>query len=254
LLNPFDTLNITVITVQDYQNMKRLVLLRHGQSVWNLENRFTGWHDVELTDKGREEALAAGRLLARHGYAFDIAFTSVLKRAIMTLNIALEELDQLWVPVIKDWQLNERHYGALTGLNKAETAREYGDEQVHIWRRSFATPPPPQDQDDPRNVRFDRRYSKIDPARLPATESLKTTLDRVLPYWESTIAPTIRDTGGDLLIAAHGNSIRALVKHLRGLDDEGIMGVEIPTGDPIVFELDDDLNVLSDYYLKDKAG
>ncbi|MDN3518627.1 2,3-diphosphoglycerate-dependent phosphoglycerate mutase [Aquisalimonas lutea] len=232
--------------------MKRLVMLRHGQSVWNLENRFTGWYDVDLTEQGREEARAAGELLRAHGYRFDIAYTSVLKRAIRTLWIALDELDAMWIPVTKDWRLNERHYGALTGLNKAETAAEYGDEQVHVWRRSYATPPPPLDDSDERHPRFDPRYQGLPAGELPATESLENTLERVLPYWQSTIAPALRahDT---VLIAAHGNSLRALVKHLQGISDEAITSVEIPTGQPLVFELDEGLGVQSEYYLRDQA-
>lgn len=232
--------------------MKRLVMLRHGQSVWNLENRFTGWHDVDLTDQGREEAHAAGELLRAHGYRFDIAYTSVLKRAIRTLWIALDELDAMWIPVIKDWRLNERHYGALTGLNKAETAEKYGDEQVHVWRRSYATPPPSLDDDDKRHPRFDPRYAGLPADRLPATESLETTLERVLPYWESDIAPTLRDSD-TVLIAAHGNSLRALIKHLQGISDEEITSVEVPTGQPLVFELNDKLQVQDEYYLRDRA-
>ena len=231
--------------------MKRPVLLRHGQSVWNLENRFTGWHDVDLTEQGRREAVDAGKLMARHEYRFDATFTSVLKRAIRTLWLSLDQLDQMWVQETKAWQLNERHYGALTGLNKAETARKYGDGQVHIWRRSFATPPPPLGPDNAYHPRFDPRYRHVDPALLPATESLKTTLERVLPYWEAAIVPVVR-SAGDVLISAHGNSLRALVMHLQGLDDEAIMKVEIPTGEPLVFELRDDLTVADSYYLKDK--
>lgn len=232
--------------------MKQLVLLRHGQSVWNLENRFTGWKDVDLTDKGREEAQAAGRLLGRHGFQFDWAFTSVLKRAIRTLWIALDELDQMWVPVTKDFRLNERHYGALTGLNKAETAKRYGDEQVHVWRRSYATPPPELDPEDERHPRFDPRYAGLDSALLPATESLATTLDRVLPYWDDVIVPRLQ-ASDQLLIAAHGNSIRALIKHLDKVSDDDITGVEIPTGDPLVYDLNDDLSVAGSYYLREKA-
>lgn len=232
--------------------MKQLVLLRHGQSVWNLENRFTGWQDVDLSEQGREEARAAGQLLGRHGFRFDRAFTSVLKRAIRTLWIALDEMDQMWIPVTKDYRLNERHYGALTGLNKAETARQYGDEQVHIWRRSYATPPPALAPDDERHPRFDPRYAGLSPEALPATESLETTLERVLPYWNEAIVPQLR-ASNRVLIAAHGNSIRALIKHLDGISDEEITGVEIPTGDPLVYHLDDDLSVAGSYYLREKA-
>ncbi|MRH77268.1 2,3-diphosphoglycerate-dependent phosphoglycerate mutase [Spiribacter sp. C176] len=229
--------------------MKRLVLLRHGQSQWNLENRFTGWHDVDLTDQGRAEAKQAGALLRDAGILPEAVFTSVLKRAIRTAWIALDELDRLWIPMTKDWHLNERHYGALQGLNKAETAAKYGDEQVHIWRRSFATPPPALEGNDERHPCHDPRYQNLDTEILPGTESLKDTLARVLPYWDTTLAPQLKhyDT---LLIAAHGNSLRALVMHLEGLSDDEIMGVEIATGDPLVFELDDQLNVLKRYSLR----
>jgi 2,3-bisphosphoglycerate-dependent phosphoglycerate mutase len=231
--------------------MKKLVLLRHGQSVWNLENRFTGWKDVDLTEQGFNEARTAGERLARHGFRFDWMFTSVLRRAIRTGWIALDGVDQLWIPVTKDWRLNERHYGALTGLDKSETAQEYGDDQVHIWRRSYATPPPALDEQDPRHPRFDPRYAHLRADQLPATESLKDTLERVLPYWESDIVPMLqsRET---VLIAAHGNSLRALVKHLDGVSDEEITSVEIPTGEPLVYELGDDLSVQQSYYLKDR--
>lgn len=230
--------------------MKKLVLLRHGQSVWNLENRFTGWKDVDLTEKGYDEARTAGERLERHGFRFDWMFTSVLRRAIRTGWIALDGVDQLWIPVTKDWRLNERHYGALTGLDKSETAKEYGEEQVHVWRRSYATPPPPVDEQDPRHPRFDPRYAHLSPDQLPATESLADTLERVLPYWESDIVPTIK-RHETVLIAAHGNSLRALVKHLDGVSDEEITSVEIPTGEPLVYELADDLSVQQSYYLKD---
>jgi len=231
--------------------MKRLVLVRHGQSIWNLENRFTGWVDVDLSDKGREEAKAAGQALRAAGFRFDCAFTSVLKRAIRTCWTILDELDQMYIPVTKDWHLNERHYGALTGLNKAETAQKYGDEQVHIWRRSYATPPPELSQDDERHPRFDPRYKNLKPSELPSTESLKITLERVLPYWESAIAPVLRNSES-VLIAAHGNSIRALIKHLEQLSDDEIMKVEIATGDPLVYELDDDLKLIKRYYLREQ--
>ena len=230
--------------------MKRLILLRHGQSIWNLENRFTGWHDVDLSDKGREEATEAGRLMASAGLAPDAVYTSVLTRAIRTGFMSLDVLGRLWIPMIKDWRLNERHYGALTGLDKAETAAEYGDEQVHVWRRSFATPPPALTDDDERHPLHDPRYAGLDPALLPATESLKDTLARVLPYWESDIAPAL-ERYPTLLIAAHGNSLRALVKHLERVSDEAITGVEIATGDPLVYELDDRLAVNGKYSLRD---
>ncbi|SRR5690554_300163 len=231
--------------------MKRLVLIRHGQSAWNLENRFTGWVDVDLSDKGREEAKAAGELLKAHGYRFDCAFTSVLKRAIRTCWTILDQLDQMWIPVTKSWRLNERHYGALTGLNKAETAEKYGDEQVHIWRRSYDTPPPALDADDERHPRFDPRYQNLSADQLPATESLAITLERVLPYWNSDIVPALK-ASEQVLVAAHGNSLRALIKHLDQLSDDEIVKVEIPTGDPLVYELDDDLNVLRSYYLREE--
>ncbi|WP_413463307.1 2,3-diphosphoglycerate-dependent phosphoglycerate mutase [Alkalilimnicola sp. S0819] len=229
-----------------------MVLIRHGQSQWNLENRFTGWVDVDLSDKGREEAAAAGALLAEHGYRFDMAFCSVLKRAIRTCCACLDALDQLYIPVVKDWRLNERHYGGLTGLNKAETAQKYGDEQVHIWRRSFDTPPPALDADDEYHPRFDPRYAHLPPEQLPATESLKITLERVLPYWESDIVPALQQADS-ILIAAHGNSLRALIKHLSGVSDEDITSVEIPTGDPLVYELNDDLSVIRRYYLREES-
>lgn len=226
----------------------KLVLCRHGQSDWNLKNLFTGWTDVGLTEKGRAEALAAGRLLKEQGYEFDIAFTSVLKRAIGTLWIMLEEMDRVWIPVVRDWRLNERHYGALQGLNKAETAAKYGDEQVHIWRRSYATTPPPLEDDDERHPRHDARYAGIE--NLPATESLSTTLDRVLPCWNETIAPQLKD-GKNVLIAAHGNSLRALVKMLDDVSEDEITGFNIPTGVPLAYTLDDDLQPLSREFLGD---
>ena len=226
----------------------KLVLCRHGQSDWNLKNLFTGWQDVDLTEKGAREALDAGRLLREQGYEFDIAYTSVLKRAIRTLWIILDEMDRMWIPVVRDWRLNERHYGALTGLNKAETAEKYGDEQVHIWRRSYDIPPPPLDADDERHPAHDPRYAGI--ANLPASESLKTTLDRVKPCWEERIAPDLR-AGKDVLISAHGNSLRALVKMLDRISDEDITGFNIPTGIPLAYELDDDLEPRSREFLGD---
>ncbi len=232
--------------------MKRLVLLRHGQSSWNLENRFTGWQDVDLSDQGRDEAQAAGRLLAQHDFRFDWVYTSVLKRAIRTTWITLDALDQMWAPITNDWRLNERHYGALTGLDKAETAQKYGSEQVHIWRRSYITPPPAMSEDDPRHPRFDPRYAELRPEWLPATESLKDTLARVIPYWDTNIIPRLHDNR-TILVSAHGNSLRALIKHLNAISDEAITSLEIPTGEPLVYELEDDLTVIQSYYLREGA-
>lgn len=228
--------------------MPTLVLLRHGESIWNKENRFTGWTDVDLSETGRAEASNAGRLMKAEGLGFDIAYTSLLKRAIRTCWIALDELDLLWIPVSRDWRLNERHYGALQGLNKAETAAQHGDHQVKIWRRSYDIPPPALTPDDPRHPGHDPRYAKMPPAELPLTESLKDTVARFLPYWDDTIAPAIRD-GQRVLIAAHGNSLRALVKYLDKISDEEIVELNIPTGVPLVYELDDDLNAVSRRYL-----
>jgi 2,3-bisphosphoglycerate-dependent phosphoglycerate mutase len=225
--------------------MPTLVLLRHGQSAWNLENRFTGWWDVGLTDKGVAEARAAGRAMQAAGLDFDLAFTSVQTRAIKTLNLALGEMDRLWLPVIKDWHLNERHYGGLTGLDKAETAAKHGEEQVKIWRRSFDVPPPPLEPGSPFDLSGDRRYAGI---KVPAAESLKDTIARVLPYWESAIAPELK-AGKRVIIAAHGNSLRALVKHLSGISDDDIVHEEIPTGKPMVYDLADDLTATSRRYL-----
>ncbi len=226
----------------------KLVLCRHGQSDWNLKNLFTGWTDVELTEKGIGEAIAAGKLLKSMDYEFDIAFTSVLKRAIRTLWIMLDEMDRVWIPVVRDWRLNERHYGALQGLNKGETAAKYGDEQVHVWRRSYATPPPELEIDDERHPSHDKRYAGIE--NLPATESLATTLERVLPCWNDTIVPELK-AGKNVLIAAHGNSLRALVKMLDDVSEEEITGFNIPTGVPLAYELDDDLKPLSREFLGD---
>lgn len=228
--------------------MPTLVLIRHGQSAWNLENRFTGWWDVDVTEKGAEEARAAGRLMKEKGLDFDCCFTSVQTRAIKTLNLALEEMGRLWLPVEKNWQLNERHYGGLTGLNKAETAAKHGDEQVHIWRRSFDVPPPPLEAGSEFDLGKDRRYAGIN---VPAAESLKDTIARVLPYWESRIAPELK-AGKRVIISAHGNSLRALVKHLSGIADDEITGLEIPTGQPIVYELDDALGATDRYYLSER--
>ncbi len=229
--------------------MIKLVLLRHGQSTWNLENRFTGWTDVDLSERGVREARTAGLLMHGAGFRFDQAYTSVQKRAIRTLWLALEAMDQCWVPISNSWKLNERHYGALQGLNKAETASEYGDEQVRIWRRSYDVCPPALEADDPRHPKFDPRYGDVDPAQLPATESLSITLQRVLPYWEGTIAPTLAP-GRNVLIAAHGNSLRALIKHLDNISDEEIPNLEIPTGAPLVYELNDSLEAQRHYYLE----
>jgi 2,3-bisphosphoglycerate-dependent phosphoglycerate mutase len=233
--------------------MIRLVLLRHGESTWNKENRFTGWTDVDLSDRGREEAKAAGQLLKDGGYTFDLAFTSVLKRAIRTLWTALDELDELWIPVMKDWRLNERHYGALQGLNKAETAAKHGDAQIRIWRRSYDIPPPALTKDDERYPARDPRYAHLDPGLLPLTESLKDTVERFLPYWHATIAPAIR-SGKRIIIAAHGNSLRALVKYLDNVSEADIVELNIPTGIPLVYELNDDLTPIRHYYLGDPAA
>jgi len=230
--------------------MIKLVLLRHGESQWNLENRFTGWTDVDLTPKGIEEAREAARLLQEGGYTFDAAHTSLLKRAIRTLWITLDGMDLMWIPVHRSWRLNERHYGALQGLNKAETAAKYGDAQVLIWRRSYSDPPPPLDAGDPRYPGHDRRYADLSPAELPLAESLKDTVARFLPYWHETIVPELK-AGRRLLLAAHGNSLRALVKHLDNVSEEEIVGLNIPTGIPLVYELDDDLKPLRSYYLGD---
>ena len=231
--------------------MHKVVLLRHGESTWNHENRFTGWTDVDLSAKGVDEAHAAGRLLRDEGYGFDIAYTSVLKRALRTCWIVLDELDQLWIPTIKSWRLNERHYGALQGLNKAETAAKHGEEQTTIWRRSFDIPPPPLELDDPRHPRHDPRYADLAAEDLPATESLKETIARFVPYWEGTIGPDVK-AGKRVLIAAHGNSLRALVKYLDGISDADIVGLNIPTGIPLVYELDEALEPIRNYYLGDQ--
>jgi 2,3-bisphosphoglycerate-dependent phosphoglycerate mutase len=232
--------------------MHKLVLMRHGESQWNLENRFTGWTDVDLTDTGREQARKAGDLLKKEGFAFDLAYTSVLKRAIRTLWIALDAMDAMYTPVGVNWRLNERHYGALQGLNKSETAAKYGDEQVLIWRRAYAIAPEPLSLDDERHPRFDSRYAKIPADQLPATECLKDTVARVLPFWNESIAPAIR-SGRKVLIAAHGNSLRALIKHLDNVSDDDIVNLNIPTGQPLVYELDDDLRPIRHYYLGDAA-
>jgi len=225
--------------------MSQLVLIRHGQSAWNLENRFTGWWDVALTEKGIAEATAAGVLLKERGYDFDLVFTSLQSRAIKTANLMLEAMDRLWLPMVKDWRLNERHYGGLTGLDKAEMVAKAGEAQVHIWRRSFDVPPPPMEAGSTYDLSADRRYADI---KVPATESLKDTIDRVLPYWDAVIAPELR-AGKRVVIAAHGNSLRALVKHLSGISDADISSLEIPTGQPLVYELDAGLNAIKRFYL-----
>lgn len=230
--------------------MHKLVLIRHGESTWNLENRFTGWTDVGLTPTGVAQAKEAGRLLKAEGYEFDVVHTSVLKRAIWTTWHALDEMDRHWLPVVKHWRLNERHYGALQGLNKAETAKQYGDEQVLVWRRSYDTPPPALEANDPRCERGDRRYAGLAAGEVPLTECLKDTVARVLPYWNDTIAPAIR-SGQRVLISAHGNSIRALVKYLDGIADDAIVGLNIPNGIPLVYELDASLKPIRRYYLGD---
>lgn len=230
--------------------MMKLVLLRHGQSTWNQENRFTGWHDVDLTAAGRDEAARAGRALLDGGHAFDVAFTSVLKRAIRTLWIVLDEMDRMWIPVHRSWRLNERHYGALEGLDKAQTAARYGDEQVLVWRRSYHTRPPELSRDDERFPGNDPRYGQLAPHELPLAECLRDTVDRFLPYWHEAIVPQIR-AGRRVLIAAHGNSLRALVKYLDGVSEEDIVGMNIPTGIPLVYELDEALAPLDRYYLGD---
>ena len=233
--------------------MYKLVLIRHGESTWNLENRFTGWTDVDLTPTGVSQAMSAGKLLKAEGWDFDLCYTSVLKRAIHTLWYTLDEMDRTWLPVVKDYRLNERHYGGLQGLNKSETAQKYGDDQVLIWRRSYDTPPPPLAADDPRSERSDRRYADLVPEQIPLTECLKDTVARVLPFWNESIAPSIQ-SGKRVLIAAHGNSIRALIKYLDNISDEDIVGVNIPNGIPLVYELDADLKPIRHYYLGDAAA
>lgn len=230
--------------------MKKLVLLRHGESEWNKSNRFTGWTDVNLTKKGVEEAKDAGKLLKEKGFAFDMAFTSYLRRAIKTLWLALEEMDQMWIPVYNSWRLNEKHYGMLQGLNKAETAEKYGDEQVLKWRRSFDIPPSPIPEDDPRHPKHDPRYKQLNADEIPATESLKDTIERMLPYWENNIKPALHKHD-QILVAAHGNSLRAVVKYLKKMTEEEIIKFNIPTGIPYVFDFDDDLNLLKDEFIGD---
>lgn len=230
--------------------MFKVVLLRHGQSEWNLQNRFTGWYDVDLSDQGRKEAADAGRLMKEEGFEFDLIFTSVLKRAIRTMQIAVSEMDQMWVPVIRHWALNERHYGGLQGLDKGETAAKFGDDQVKIWRRSFDVPPPALTKDDERYPGNDRRYKDLTEAQLPLTESLKETIARFVPYWNETITPEVK-SGKNILITAHGNSLRALVKHLDNISEADILNLNIPTGVPLVYELDENLKPIKNYYLGD---
>jgi len=230
--------------------MHKVVLLRHGESIWNKENRFTGWTDVDLSEKGIKEANKAGQTLKKEGYTFDIAYTSVLKRAIRTLWITLDEMDLMWIPVIRNWRLNERHYGALQGLNKAEMAQKFGEEQVHIWRRSYDTQPPSLEKTDERYPGKDPRYSDLKETEVPLTECLKDTVARFVPYWENLIAPSIKE-GKQVVIAAHGNSLRALVKYLDNIPEDEIVGLNIPTGVPLVYELDDNLKSLKSYYLGD---
>ena len=232
--------------------MPQIVLLRHGESDWNLSNRFSGWTDIDLTDTGRDEAARSGKLLAKEGFTFDVAYTSVLKRAIRTLWIVLDEMDLMWIPVVRNWRLNERHYGALQGLNKAETAAEHGDEQVLIWRRSYDVPPPPLEPSDNRHPGHDARYASISQTELPLTEALSDTVTRFVPYWEDTIRPDI-EAGKRVLIVAHGNSLRALVKHLDNMSNEDVIDLNIPTGIPLVYDLDDRLSPLGHRYLGDQA-
>lgn len=231
--------------------MKKLVLLRHGESVWNKENRFTGWTDVDLSERGVKEAREAGKVLKENGFFFDLAYTSFLKRAIKTLNFALEEMDQMWIPVKKSWRLNEKHYGNLQGLNKAEMAAKFGDEQVLIWRRSYDVPPAAVELDDERNPRLDARYKNENPELIPLTESLKETVARMKPYWEGEIRESLK-ANNQVLVTAHGNSLRAVVKTLKNISDEDIVSLNLPTGIPYVFEFDDDLNLLKDYFLGDE--
>ena len=230
--------------------MHQLVLIRHGQSTWNLENRFTGWTDVDLSEQGNREAQEAGKTIRQEGFEFDLVYTSVLKRAIRTLWHVLSELDQMWLPVVRDWRLNERHYGSLQGLNKSETAAKHGEDQVKIWRRSYDIPPPPLEADDERNAAHDRRYAGLKPEEIPLTESLKETVARFVPYWEQVIAPEVK-SGKRVLIVAHGNSLRALVKHLDEISEEDIVGLNIPTGIPLVYDLDESLKPIGHRYLGD---
>lgn len=230
--------------------MKKVVLIRHGESVWNKENRFTGWTDVDLSEKGVEEALKAGKLLKAEGFQFEVAFTSYLKRAVKTLNNILDQMDLDWIPVQKSWRLNEKHYGMLQGLNKAETAEKYGDEQVLVWRRSYDVPPAPLEEKDSRSPFVDPRYNGVPKAYLPLTESLKETVDRILPYWQDTIYPSLIEHD-QILVAAHGNSLRGIIKYLKNISNEDIISLNLPTAVPYVFEFDDDLNLVKDYFLGD---
>lgn len=230
--------------------MKRIVLLRHGESTWNKENKFTGWTDVDLSEKGVEEAAKAGNLLKEKGFVFDKAYTSYLKRAIKTLNLVLDRMDLDWIPVEKCWRLNEKHYGALQGLNKSETAEKYGDEQVLIWRRSYDIPAPALSPEDPRNPRYDPRYKEVDPAMLPITESLKDTVDRILPYWKKEIFPSLKEYD-QILVAAHGNSLRGIIKYLKNIPDDEIVGLNLPTAVPYVFDFDEEMNLIDDFFLGD---
>ncbi|HLN52186.1 MAG TPA: 2,3-diphosphoglycerate-dependent phosphoglycerate mutase [Lentimicrobium sp.] len=230
--------------------MKKLVLLRHGESTWNKENRFTGWTDVDLSERGIQEAIEAGKVLKEKGFFFEIAYTSFLKRAIKTLNYVLEEMDLMWIPVRKSWRLNEKHYGSLQGLNKAETAEKYGDEQVLIWRRSYDIPPAPLSENDERNPRRDPRYHNEDPQLIPLTESLKETVGRMIPYWENDIRESLKKYD-QVLVAAHGNSLRAVIKYLKNISDQDIVALNLPTGIPYVFEFDDNLHLVKDYFLGD---
>jgi len=230
--------------------MNRLVLLRHGESTWNKENRFTGWTDVDLSERGVKEAIEAGKTLKNEGFDFKLAYTSYLTRAIRTLFLTLEQMDLLWIPVYKTWRLNEKHYGVLQGLNKSEMAEKYGDEQVLQWRRSYSIPPPPMNDNDPRHPRFDHRYRGLKPAEIPATESLKETVERIVPYWKDDMAKQLKEHK-EILVAAHGNSLRGIVKYLKNISNEDIIGVNLPTGIPYVFEFDDELNLQKDYFLGD---
>ncbi|MBL7138625.1 MAG: 2,3-diphosphoglycerate-dependent phosphoglycerate mutase [Bacteroidales bacterium] len=230
--------------------MYKLVLIRHGESLWNKENRFTGWTDIDLSERGIIEAIEAGKTLKREGFEFKVAYTSYLTRAIRTLDLVLNEMDLLWIPVFKSWRLNEKHYGTLQGLNKAEMAEQYGEAQVHIWRRSYDIPPPPLPDDDPRHPRFDHRYRDLKSSEIPATEALKNTVERIVPYWKSDISQRLKKHG-EIVVAAHGNSLRGIVKYLKHISDQEIPSVNIPTGIPYVFEFDDRMKLVKDYYLGD---